>query len=198
MLDLTRCSSTTRDILNSADDGERLMPLAPAGPLAGEGLDRLRAASAEELLGGPIASREFADCVRSALFLYLSAIDESHTISQSISSSTGSFLHGIMHRQEPDFPNSKYWFRRVGRHELFPTLREAALDRLRSAGGPPAERLAAAVESRAEWDPFWLVDQCESVVRGRDAELEQPLMGIQRVEWRLVLEYCLRRAVGDE
>ena len=198
MLDLTRCSSTTRDILNSADDGERLMPLAPAGPLAGEGLDRLRAASAEELLGGPIASREFADCVRSALFLYFSAIDESHTISQSISSATGSFLHGIMHRQEPDFPNSKYWFRRVGRHELFPALREAALDRLRSAGGPPAERLAAVAENRAEWDPFWLVDQCESVVQGRDAELEQPLMEMQRVEWRLVLEYCLRRAVGDD
>ena len=198
MLDLTRCSSTTRDILNSADDGERLMPLAPAGPLAGEGLDRLRAASEEELLGGPIASREFADCVRSALFLYFSAIDESHTISQSISSATGSFLHGIMHRQEPDFPNSKYWFRRVGRHELFPALREAALDRLRSAGGPPAERLAAVAENRAEWDPFWLVDQCESVVQGRDAELEQPLMEMQRVEWRLVLEYCLRRAVGDD
>ena len=166
--------------------------------MGGEGLDRLRAASADELPAGPIASRDFADCVRSALFLYFSAIDESHAISQSISSSTGSFLHGIMHRQEPDFPNSKYWFRRVGQHELFSVLREAAVDRLRSAGGAPAERLAAAVESRAEWDPFWFVDQCEMVREGRETELEQLLMEIQRVEWQLVFEYCVHRAVGDD
>ncbi len=198
MVDLTRCSATTRDILNSAERGERVMPLAPAGPLAGEGLERLRAVSAEELLGGPVASREFADCVRSALFLYFSAIDESHTISQSIGSATGSFLHGIMHRQEPDFPNSKYWFRRVGRHELFPVLREAAIEHSRSTGDAPAERLALAIESRAEWDPFGFVDQCEAVERGRDAELEGALMNVQRVEWGVVFEYCLRRAGGDE
>ncbi len=198
MLDLSRCSSRTRDILNLAKRGERLMPLAPAGSLRGEGLERLRAASAEELLPGPIRSKEFADCVRSALFLYFSAIDESHTISQSISSSTGSFLHGIMHRQEPDFPNSKYWFRRVGRHELFPALREAAIEHLRSTGDAPAERLASGIESRAEWDPFWFVDQCEAVERGREADLEQPLMEVQRVEWRLVFEYCRRRAIGEE
>lgn len=198
MLDLTRCSSTTRDILESAEGGERLMPLAPPGPLAGEGLDRLQAASARELIGGPVASPEFADCARSALFLYFSAIDESHMISQSISSPAGSFLHGIMHRQEPDFPNSKYWFRRVGRHELFPALREAAIDRLREVGDAPAGRLAAAIESRAEWDPFRFVDQCEAVARGRLAELEPPLMEVQRIEWRLVFEYCLRRAAGGE
>ncbi len=198
MLDLTRGSSVTREILDSAEGGGRVMSLAPAAPLAGAGLDRLRSASAEELLDGPIASRDFADCVRSALFLYFSAIDESHTISQSISSSTGSFLHGIMHRQEPDFPNSKYWFRRVGRHELFPVLREAALERLRSAGGAPAERLASAVESRAEWDPFWFVDQCEAVAQARGTELERALMEIQRVEWGLVFEYCLRQAISDD
>ena len=197
MLDLTRCSSTTREILNLAERGERLMPLAPAGPLGGEGLERLRAAAAAELLGGPITSKEFADCVRSALFLYFSAIDECHTISQSISSATGSFLHGIMHRQEPDFANSKYWFRRVGRHELFPALREAAVERLRSAGGAPAERLASGIESRAEWDPFWFVDQCEAVERGREADLEQPLMEVQRVEWQLVFDYIVRQAAGE-
>ena len=170
------------------------MPLTPTSPLAGEGLDRLRASSVEELVGGPIASRQFADCFRSALFLYFSAIAESHVISQSISSPTGSLLHGIMHRQEPDFLNSKYWFRRAGRHELFPALRDTTLEKLRLAGSTPAEQLASEVESRTEWDPLWFIDKCELVNRDITSGSKQLLMELQRIEWQIVFEYCLRGA----
>ena len=197
LLDLRRYGETAREILAASGNGERMMPLTPAGPWEGEALDRLRGSSAEELLDGRIVSREFAECFRSALFLYFSALDESHRISQSIPSTTGSLLHGIMHRREPDFPNAKYWFRRVGRHEIFPALREKALEKLRSARNAPAKRLGAAVESRGDWDPFWFVDQCEKVERGRETEGEQPLMEVQRVEWQLAVEFCRRRAVGE-
>src|SRR5437899_244778 len=51
--------------------------------------------------------------VRSAALLWHDYLDESHTISQNIPGADGGFLHGIMHRREPDYPNAKYWFRRV-------------------------------------------------------------------------------------
>lgn len=170
------------------------MPLTPTSPLASEGLDRLRASSVEELVGGPITSRRFSDCVRSALFLYFSAIAESHAISQSISSPTGSLLHGIMHRQEPDFLNSKYWFRRAGQHELFPILRDNALEKLRLIGSNPAEQLASEVENRMEWDPLWFIDKCEFVNRDVTGKPKQLLMELQLIEWQIVFKYCLHGA----
>jgi hypothetical protein len=200
MLDANAYGKEIASILAPHEGGERLMPLAPAGPLLGEGLTRLRGLSSLELFGGtPIAAADFADCVRSALFLYFSDLDESHTISQNIPTATGSFLHGIMHRQEPDFSNSKYWFRRVGFHEVFPALREAALETLGAEAGEStaAAGLRAQIESRAQWDPFWFVDQCEASSRG-SADLQQRLREIQRLEWQLLFDYCYQKAVGAD
>ena len=49
-------------------------------------------------------------------------LDASHDVSQDLLSADGSFLHGIMHRREPDYPNAKYWFRRAGDHPCYPGL----------------------------------------------------------------------------
>ena len=193
MFRLEDYSSKVQAILRPHEGGERLMPLVPCGPLRGEGLDLLDGTSAEALFDeGDVASPEFADCVRSALFLYFSDLDRSHTISQSIHSTTGSFLHGIMHRQEPDFSNAKYWFRKVPTHEVFPALREEVLKQW-DAG---AETLRAAVEGRPEWDASWFVDQCEAVKRGGASEMEGAVLQAQRVEWQLLFDYCYRQAIG--
>ena len=200
MFDPNAYGNKIASILAAHEGGERLMPLAPSGALRGEGLTRLRGLSSRELfVDMPMAAEDFADCVRSALFLYLSGLDESHTISQSIPTATGSFLHGIMHRQEPDFSNSKYWFRRVGSHEVFAPLREAALETLSAKTGESAVAgsLRAQIESRAQWGPFWFVDQCEASGRG-GADLEQRLREIQRLEWQLLFDYCFRKAVGAD
>jgi len=185
MFDLPNYGRTVEDILASIDDGRRLMPLAPTGPANGAGLARLREASHSDILNGQeTSSRAFADCARSALYLYFSALDESHTISQDISSATGSLLHGIMHRQEPDYSNAKYWFRRTGEHELYPTLREEALRlRLRDEG------LQQEMRERPRWDPLWFVDCCEA---GR---AESDLLEIQRLEWQLIFDYSYRKAL---
>lgn len=191
MFDLANFSVTVGEILDSIDNGARRMPLAPTGPATGPGLDRLRRTSVEELFDNePIASVEFGACVRSAMFLYFSALDESHTISQGIGTPTGSFLHGIMHRQEPDYSNAKYWVRRTGAHELYPTLREDVM-RLRLK----SNLLPEAVKRSSQWDAIWFVDQVERAVGG-DELLESDLMEIQRLEWDLLFDYCYRRALS--
>jgi len=183
MFEVNALPETVRAILEPHEGGRRLMPLAPRKPLAGPGVERLRQTDASDFGGG-----ESGQCVRSALFLYFSALDESHVISQGISSSTGSLLHGIMHREEPDYSNAKYWFRRSGPHEIFPALREGALQ---LDLGDPA--LLTTIEQRPEWDAFWFVDQCERGVREGGAR-EESLLEIQSLEWRLALEHSLALA----
>ena len=191
MFDLGNYSGKVYAILSSLEDGSRRMPLAPKGPARGAGLDLLRQTPTEALFEDDTpASNDFAECVRSALFLYYSALDESHTISQSIHTAMGSLLHGIMHRQEPDYPNAKYWFRRTGAHELYPTLREDAL-RLPLK----TDALRQAIQDRPQWDPLWFVDECERGA-GQGGLLERDLEELQWLEWSLAFDYCYRRALA--
>lgn len=49
----------------------------------------------------------------SGLWLLAGELDRSHTLSQSIETATGAYWHGMMHRREENFWNSKYWLRFV-------------------------------------------------------------------------------------
>jgi hypothetical protein len=169
--DLSQLADPVRLVLGDAESGERAMPLAPSSPIEGVALTRLRSMTTASLFAGEdVVSKQDAECVRSGLYLYLSALDESHTISQNISSSSGSYWHGIMHRQEPDYSNAKYWFHRVGRHPIFEEL---------------------AVQTGTDWDPFEFIDRC------RAAELDHDeLIALQRLEWQTLFSYCYRKAVG--
>lgn len=158
-------------ILGLAGDGHRLLGLV-AGPCVSE--------QAREM----VWAAELLPPVKCGLLLYLSCLDEAHRIAQEIESATGSYWHGIMHRQEPDFGNAAYWFRRVGRHEIFAALREEAVQIL-------PDRF-----SGASWDPFAFIDACEEVHRRPDRKLERALQEIQRTEWQLLFDYCVRRAAA--
>ena len=69
-----------------------------------------------------VVDHEMASCCISGLWLLNNFLDESHKISQEIHTTGGSYWHAIMHRREPDYGNSKYWCRRVGRHRIFERL----------------------------------------------------------------------------
>jgi hypothetical protein len=122
-----------------------------------------------------VADRDMASCCIAGAWLLHDFLDESHTISQSIETPSGSYWHAIMHRREGDFSNAKYWFRRVGRHPVFDEMDYQVL---------------------FTYDPFEFVNRCEAVVRGRSADRESCL-DIQQAEWELLFDYCYRAAIGE-
>lgn len=107
----------------------------------------------------------------SGLWLLAGELDRSHSISQNIHSAEGSFWHGIMHRREGDFGNSKYWFRRVGSHPVLDQLAE----------------ISEGVYS----DPYDFVDQC-SRASGSDGEASKRCRQAQWLEWQALMAHCIR------
>ncbi|MBI1387984.1 MAG: hypothetical protein GC154_06010 [bacterium] len=166
--------------------------LGPGSPNRGVEA-HLRALQLSEMFAGaPIHDREAALCCQSALWLLFDFLDESHTLSQSIPSTDGSYWHGIMHRREPDYSNAKYWFRRVGLHPVFTALREETERILNAEPVPGLERLI----ERPAWDAFLFIDLCEANYRENNAA-ERALKKIQLAEWRFLFDHCYRKALGD-
>jgi len=131
-----------------------------------------------------------AAACRAALWLYFDFLDEAHTISQDLHIIEGSYWHAIVHRREPDYENSKYWFRRVGNHAIFEPLRAAA-EKLASDAPCAGEFL----KTQKRWDPFSFVDLCE-VSEEEQSACHELCRRVQQAEWELLFEFCHRRAVG--
>lgn len=166
--------TTVRSLLSLDGDRLRSLPLVPSSPLDDPHLRSLRRMSAADLFDGdPIHCMDDAKCVQSGLYLYFSALDESHTVSQAIHTRSGSYWHGIMHRQEGDWENAKYWFRRVAFHPVFTEI----------------ER-----ETEEPWDAFAFVERCAAASQGRGDE--RAARRLQMIEWRLLIEHCYRKALG--
>ena len=148
--------------------------LPDLGPRARDGIAsesdlnaRLRPMLAEAKISGTRA-----DLIRATVLLWHDHLDAAHTIVQDIETPDGSYLHAIMHRREPDFSNSKYWFHRVGKHPCFAELTRRV----------SAMKGAQEFVRNGEWDPFAFVKACE-----RDPN-SATLRQIQAEEIRAVLD----------
>src|ERR1039457_541515 len=96
-------------ILALDGNGERLVPLAGGTCSSVEARRLLRAA-------------RLRPAVLAGMYLYFSCWEEAHRVAQDLDTPEGSYWHALVHRQEPDAGNSGYWFRRVGKHPIFPAL----------------------------------------------------------------------------
>jgi hypothetical protein len=114
-------------------------------------------------------------------------LDESHSVAQGIASAEGSYWHALMHRSEGDFSNSKYWYRRVGRHAIFHDLL-AAVRQLKIS----PQSSEASLPELEDWDPFRFVDAMEHAV-GKTGDTAL-LQAIARAEYNLLMGYCLAKA----
>jgi hypothetical protein len=159
-LDLTRLAAPLAELL-------RQLPLMPLGPGKPDPSMRAKLAAVE---------RDLSPACRAGLWLAFDFLDESHSISQELSTVEGCYWHALMDRREPDYWNSKYWFRRVGNHPVFAQL----------AG--EAARLGWRT-----WDAEAFVDACEREC-GTGSEREQALRQAQLAEWRALFAWCFDQA----
>lgn len=158
-----------------------------------------------DLLQSALSEKQFsyALCVKAGLFLWNESLQQSHTLAQDVPHSTGSYWHGIMHRMEGDYSNSKYWFRQTGQHPIFTSLGRSASKLLGTelsanpiANDRLSELLQRIADSR-EWKPDYLIDaiqlQAMSVHDERAGEL---LRRIQHMELAALLEYSYSESFG--
>jgi hypothetical protein len=130
-----------------------------------------------------IRDRAMAAACQAGLWLFFDFLDEAHKISQDLHTPEGSYWHAIVHRREPDFDNARYWLRRLGSHPVFANLAGVAV----KLGYKGTEK---------SWDPFAFVDHCEQVLNTGGSE-EKICRQVQLAEWRLLFDYCHRRATGS-
>jgi hypothetical protein len=173
--DPTAYSPLVAGILALDGNGDRLMPLASGRCSSADALARIQAASPQDLF--PHAPHPQA--ALSGLYLYFSCMDQAHEIAQSVNSAEGSYWHGIVHRQEPDPDNSRYWFRRAGSHPIFPDLARSAQD-------------LGLGEAGVAWDAARFVEICERARREPASALMRQALETQRAEWQLLFDYCAR------
>jgi len=178
-------------VVASLLDPQQFPELGPGKPNQAA-YTQLRDLTPETLFPGQsLQDRTMAQCCLAGLWLEHNFLEESHKLSQAISSVAGSYWHGIMHRREPDFSNAKYWFRRVGDHPIFEPL---AISAKRMAEKENLDSAATFLVKQERWDPYRFIDLCEAALDRKTANVDL-CRRIAREEWLLLFDHCYRRAI---
>ncbi len=196
-------TAEARGLLGKLIARRPLPPLAPA-EIWDQGIDQHLAQLADAAaLDDGVADPGFARAALSGLNLLNDNLGTAHRLAMSgsvstpVARSTLDYWHGIMHRREPDYSNSKYWFHRVGDHTVFPEVHRRARDVIRQAGSSVDNGIRAALERPDAWDPFVFIDLCARHEENEGAA-QDLLRSIQLGEIGALLDFCIAQAAGDE
>ncbi len=175
-----------------AETTEKLVGLIHTSDLASLGPEPRHSRTAlpklNEQLNSAFAETTFLpqnqQLIRATVLLWHDYLDESHSISQNIANCDGSFVHGMMHRREPDYWNSKYWFQRTGQHPAFPEIAAKVAELLQNT-----DNAVAKVITGGQWHPNTFVDLCEQFAEKPTTSQYKLLQQIQRIEMEVLLKY---------
>ena len=133
----------------------------PFPPLVPEKVwDKSLIAKIDKLTAAPLA--------KAGLHLLNDDIHNCHIIAQEHENPDGNYWHAILHRREPDYWNSKYWYKRVNDHPVIQEMQK----------------------EEPGWNPFNFVDQCEKLNTTQ-------VRLIQLQEMTLLLNYTIEKYVKN-
>ncbi len=129
-----------------------------------------------------------AALLRAAALLYHDHQDDAHDLVSDRTDISAAFLHGILHRREPDYWNAKYWFRQCELHPAHSIL--AA--RLETWLNPQEVAAARALTLPGTFDPFAFVDACDTSSRIDSRSPEVAILRkIQHAEFEAIVQHLL-------
>lgn len=176
----------TRQELQKLFDTLQLPELGP-GPRPGIKPEVELKKCLASLLGNSNTRTEQRELISALVLLWHDDLDAAHAIAQEIGDATGSLVHGIMHRREPDYGNAAYWFRRVGKHPAFSEFASRAGKALAAKG---ESELARKLIPGGEWDPFAFISACEAAARSGTPDARTGVLReLQAIESRALLDW---------
>lgn len=142
----------------------------------------------------------------SAIYLWNDDLTRSHEICQGFERTVpdASFIHGIVHRREPDYKNARGWLERAEGMRGGETIRDAVLALLQRVLQMPdygtardtAFDLIQHLRKVGTWDPLKLLSLCEACDWKEDPALCRLLEEVQEAELLAAIEMIGSRAAA--
>jgi len=123
------------------------------------------------------------EVVRALVLLWHDHWEPAHQLVQENESREAAIVHAIVHRREPDFWNSKYWWRRVGAHPACEVLGRQIRPWLDQHG---LQEWRFRLIQGGIWDPFAFVDVVESLPE-TDPSRTRLARQLQKLEFETLL-----------